>query len=118
MDLSELRDPPNRLVVQLTEVVYVVCVPNTCPMLGEECWWVVVGRVVGEWARRRYVAHVGLVVVGGSGCFAVLVDESVAGGVSSYWRAGPIGDNFGRVRCALTEAAVRSMRVVVLDIFA
>jgi hypothetical protein len=47
-----------------------------------------------------------------------LVDESVAGGVSSDRLAGPIGDNFGVVRRALAEAAMRTMFVVVLDIFA
>jgi hypothetical protein len=48
---------------------------------------------------------------------AVLVDESVAGGVSSDRSAGPIRDNFGSVRCALMKAAVRAVRVVMLDVF-
>jgi hypothetical protein len=47
---------------------------------------------------------------------AVLVDESAAGGVSSDWLAGPVRDDVARVGCALAEAAVRSVRVVVLDV--
>src|ERR1700704_6252326 len=57
-----------------------------------------------------------LAVVGSSGCLAVLVDESAAGGVSSDRLAGPVRDDFARVGRALTEAAVRSVRVVVLDV--
>src|SRR2546430_498868 len=53
---------------------------------------------------------------GGSGCLAVLVDESAAGGVSSDRSAGPIRDDVGVVRCALPEAAVGPVRVVVLDV--
>ena len=54
----------------------------------------------------------------GSGCLAVLVDESAAGGVSSDRSAGPILDNFRIVRCALFKTAMRSVRVVVLDVLA
>ena len=52
------------------------------------------GRVVGERARRswRVRGWVGR-CRGGSGCLAVLVDESVAGGVSSDRLAGPIRDD-------------------------
>ena len=49
---------------------------------------------------------------------AVLVDESVAGGVSSDRSAGPVLDDFAVVRCALVERAVRPVRVVVLDVVA
>ena len=49
---------------------------------------------------------------------AVLVDESAAGGVSSDWLAGPVCEDFAPVGCALAEAAVRSVRVVVLDVLA
>jgi hypothetical protein len=44
---------------------------------------------------------------------AVLVDESVAGGVSLDRSAGPILDDFGSIRCALPKSAVRAVRVVV-----
>src|ERR1700704_2705597 len=74
-------------------------------------WW-------GSGRAEGGVAGVGLAVVGGSGCLAVLVDESVAGGVLSDRSAGPIFDDFGVVRCALAEAAMRSVRVVVLDVVA
>ena len=53
----------------------------------------------------------------GSGCLAVLVDESVAGGVLSDRSAGPILDDVRVVRCALSEAAMWSVGVVVLEIF-
>jgi hypothetical protein len=53
---------------------------------------------------------------GGSGCVVVLVDESVAGGVSSDRSAGPIRDNFVIVGCALTERPVGPVRVVMLDV--
>jgi hypothetical protein len=46
---------------------------------------------------------------------AVLVDESVAAGVSSDRLAGPIFDGVAIVGCALTETAVRSVGVVVRD---
>jgi hypothetical protein len=48
----------------------------------------------------------------------VLVDESAAGGVSSDRLAGPILNDVAVARCALAEAAVRSVRVVVLDVLA
>jgi hypothetical protein len=53
---------------------------------------------------------------GGSGCLAVLVDESVAAGVSSDRSAGPIFDDVAIVWCALTETAVGSVGVVVRDV--
>jgi hypothetical protein len=53
---------------------------------------------------------------GGSGCLAVLVDESAAGGVSSDRPAGPTGDDVGIVGRALTEAAVGPVGVVVLEV--
>jgi hypothetical protein len=46
---------------------------------------------------------------------SVLVDESVAGGVSSDQLAGPARDDFNVVGCTLTEAAVWPVCVVVLD---
>jgi hypothetical protein len=49
---------------------------------------------------------------------SVLVDESVAGGVSSDRLAGPIRDDAPIVGSALTETAVRSTGVVVRDVFA
>jgi len=48
----------------------------------------------------------------------VLVDESVAGGVSSDRLAGPIRDDALVVGSALSETAVRSTGVVVRDVFA
>jgi hypothetical protein len=48
---------------------------------------------------------------------AVLVDESVAGGVSSDRSAGPKLDDLAAVGRALTEAAVGPVLVVVLDVF-
>jgi hypothetical protein len=54
----------------------------------------------------------------GSGFLAVLVDESVAGGLPSDRLARPVRDNVGAVGCALAEAAVRAIRVVVLEVFA
>src|SRR6516165_4491139 len=53
-----------------------------------------------------------------SGCLAVFVDESVAGGVASDRSAGPVLDDFAGVRCALRERAMRPVRVVVLDVVA
>ena len=47
---------------------------------------------------------------------AVLVDESVAGGVSSDRSVGPILDDVGIVGCALSERPMRSVAVVVLDV--
>ena len=47
----------------------------------------------------------------------VLVDESVAVGVSSNRSAGPIFDDVAVVGCALPEAAVWPARVVVRDVF-
>jgi hypothetical protein len=55
---------------------------------------------------------------GGSGRLAVLVDESVAGGVSSDRSTGPMLDNVRLVWCALVKAAVGSVGVVVLDVLA
>jgi len=49
---------------------------------------------------------------------AVLVDESVACGVSSDRLAGPVRDDVAQVGCALSEAAVGSVGVVVLDVLA
>jgi hypothetical protein len=46
----------------------------------------------------------------------VLVDESVAGGVSSDRSAGSILDDLAGVPCALREPAMGAVRVVVLDI--
>src|SRR5207244_11431481 len=54
----------------------------------------------------------------GSGCLAVLVDETGAGGVSSDRLAGPELDDLGAVWRALAEAAVGPVRVVVLDVSA
>ena len=68
------------------------------------------GRVEAE------VVHVWSAVVERSGCLAVLVDESAAGGMMSDRSAGPILDNFRIVRCALLKTAMRSVRVVVLDV--
>lgn len=77
----------------------------------------VLGRVVGERPRRRGHADDQLAVVGGgSGCLAVLVDESAAGGVSSDRLARPIGDDRRVVGCALPERPVGSVVVVVLDV--
>ena len=73
-------------------------------------WW-------GSGRVEVDVARVGL-AVDGSGCLLVLVDESVAGVVSSDRSAGPIRDNFVIVGRALAEAAVRSVRVVMLDLVA
>ena len=54
---------------------------------------------------------------GGSGCGAVLVDEPAAGGVASDRLAWPIVDDVvGVVGCALVEAAVGSVGVVVLEV--
>jgi hypothetical protein len=47
---------------------------------------------------------------------AIFVDESGAGGVSSDRLAGPKLGDVAFVGCALAEAAVRSVRVVVLDV--
>jgi hypothetical protein len=47
---------------------------------------------------------------------AVLIDESAAGGVSSDRVPGPVFDDVVFVGCALTEAAVGPVRVVVLDV--
>ena len=49
---------------------------------------------------------------------AVLVDESAAGGVLSDRSAGPMRDDSRIVWCELVKAAMRSVRVVVLDKFA
>ena len=75
--------------------------------------------VVGERARRsRTWPVMGWPLSGCSGCLAVLVDESAAGGVSSDRLAGPVGDDFGVVGWALPKTAMRPVRVVVLDVFA
>jgi hypothetical protein len=72
------------------------------------CW--------GSGARRSWRVAVGLAVVrGGSGCVVVLVDESVAGGVSSDRLAGPVRDDFGVLGCALLERPVGPVGVVVLN---
>jgi hypothetical protein len=55
---------------------------------------------------------------GGSGCLAVLVHESAAGGVSSNRLAGPILDAAAIVGGALVEAAMGPVGVVVLDVLA
>jgi hypothetical protein len=47
----------------------------------------------------------------------VLVDESVAVGVSSDRSAGPVFDDVAVVGCALAEPAVWPARVVVRDVF-
>jgi len=52
----------------------------------------------------------------GSGCLAVLVDESAAGGVSSARSAGPMFDDIAIVGCALMQSAVGSVGVVVRDV--
>jgi hypothetical protein len=74
------------------------------------------------WGGGRVEAEVlvrGLAVVGGSGCVAVLVDESAAGGVSSDRSAGPILDDCCWASgWSLVEAAVGSVRVVMLDVVA
>ena len=49
---------------------------------------------------------------------AVLVDEYAAGGVSSEWLAGPVGDDAAVIGRALPERPVGSVGVVVLDVFA
>jgi len=87
-------------------------------VVGERrrCW-----RRVVWWGSRRVEADefvIGWPLWDGSGCLAVFVDESAAGSVSSDRSAGLMLDNFGIVRCALTEGAVGSMRVVVPDILA
>ena len=71
------------------------------------------------------MARVGLAVVGGcSGCLAVLVDESVAGGVSSDRLAGPIGDDFAGRRVGVAQdcdavgacCSARRIRVAALEV--
>ena len=49
---------------------------------------------------------------------AVLVDESVAGGVSSDRLVGPVADDVASVGRMLAEGPVGSVGVVVLDVFA
>jgi hypothetical protein len=71
------------------------------------------GRVEVDLARD--VLAVVVVVQGG---LAVLVDEPASSGVSSDRLAGLILDNFGVVRCRLPEAAMRSVRVISVDLLA
>ena len=87
-------------------------VRGASPTLMSVVWWWGSGRAEID------VLGVGLAVVERSGCLSVLVDESVAGVVSSDRSAGPIRDNFVIVGRALAEAAVRSVRVVMLDVVA
>jgi hypothetical protein len=80
-----------------------------------------VSRVVAGlcWARRnRSLSWWGRARGSGSGCLAVLVDESAAGEVSSDRLAGPVRDGCGAVGRALAECSVGPVRVVVLDVFA
>jgi hypothetical protein len=79
-------------------------VPETCSGVGESRRMLMWARVVGCGRVETDVARLGVGRCGGgSGCVAVLVDDSAAGGVSSDRLAGPIHDNFRTVRRALTE---------------
>jgi hypothetical protein len=70
----------------------------------------------GVRARRSW--RVGDVLAGGSGCLVVLVDEPATAGVSSDRSARPMLDDIAIVGCVLSEAAVGSVFVVVLDVVA
>src|SRR5258705_174623 len=78
------------------------------------------GRAVGEAGASKVTktGWVGGCRGGGSGCLAVLVDESAAGGVSSDRLARPVGDDCPVVGCALAERPVGTVGVVVLDVVA
>ena len=87
------------------------CAVGMADVLCRVVWW-------GSGRAEGGVAGVGLAVVGGSGCLAVLVDESAAGGVSSDGWAGPACDDVAIVGCALPESAVGPADVVVRDVLA
>jgi hypothetical protein len=68
--------------------------------------------------RRSWRSQLGWPWSGGSGCVVVLVDESVAGGVSSDRLAGPVRDDHAVVGGALLERPVGAVGVLVLEVVA
>jgi hypothetical protein len=96
-----------------------VWVPETRSGAGSSAWGVRVGRWDGRaGAARSAYSRWGGRCRGGSGCVAVLIDESATRGVSSDWLAGSMLDDRAVVGCTLVEGPVRPMRVVVLDVVA